>query len=361
MRVRAVPVDPKNPQSIVDQLGEAVYVLDDKLEFGDPLDPNNPQSTTLAGGTGAGAHNGSPGNVWGSRVELEVGGAGAELNTPITCHHNLYLNEPEYAVPVAGVPNVRWFVAGWQHDSATRTLWDALDVSTPQLGTVVANRPTRGMIGVAPFDTLQLYWFGPSVNDEEVWYTVMLPGGWKAGTDIIPMVHWTPEVDAANPNECVKWGLEYSWADVGDAYPASTTMYTDATDDSTQTVQGTQLVAGVHYTSQFAAITGTGFLPYSILAFKLFRNATDGSDDYPDEAGLLDLTIHYQADGVGSDTMLSKTSDLELEWCPFNIRYEAGDTINENNIQLRVYAAPWVDVSPTHLLKVSLFFIRASR
>jgi hypothetical protein len=363
LRTPAVQADPNNPQSIIDMVTEVTGVVDRNIEFGEPLDPNDPGSTTLAGGTGAGAHNGTPGNIFGSWVELEVGGQGAELNTPLVCRHNLFLDDPEYAVPVAGSPNVRWSVWGWQHDNATRTLWDALDVSTPQLGSVAAKQPTRGGLGVAPFDTLELYWFKPDVvaSEDEVYYTVMLPGGWKVGTDIIPMVHWTPDVSAGGANECVRWGLEHSWADVGDAYPASTTIYTDATDDSTQTTQGTQLVAGIHYTSQFAALSSTGFLPYSVLVFRLFRNSSHATDTSANNAGLLDFTLQYQADGVGSDEMLTKTADLELEWSPFNIKYEAGDIINANDIELRCYAAPWMAVDPSHKLKVTLFFIRASR
>jgi hypothetical protein len=326
------------------------------LEIGDPLNPFDPSDATLAGtaASGAGSHPGNLVNIRGAWAEANI----TALDTATTFYHNMDLD-----VFNAAEPNVCWTVKRWQHDNATRTLWDALDVSTPQLGTVAANRPTRGALGVAPFNTLELFWFKDDIvaSEDEVQYTVMLPGGWKVGTDIIPMVHWTPSADPGAADRCVRWGMEYSWADVGDAYPAITTIYTDATDDSTQTMQGTQLVAGTHYTSMFAALDSTGLLPYSVLVFKLFRNSSHALDDYVGSAGLIDFTIHYQADGVGSDEMITKTSDLELEWSTFNIRYQTNDTVAANSIDLRCYAAPWLEVSAQNPLKVTLFFTPAVR
>lgn len=82
--------------------------------FGHPGDPNDETSTKLAGDNVApGAHNGALDKIGGSWVEVELT---ANDTVDVPCNHNLYLHNPRYAVPVAGSPNVRWSVWGWQHD-----------------------------------------------------------------------------------------------------------------------------------------------------------------------------------------------------------------------------------------------------
>lgn len=103
-RVPRVIVDPTQPQSIVEHLGRVQRVLDGEVEFGNPQDPTDPQSTTRANGV---AHNGTVLNVRGSWFEAAV----TALNTNVTCTHNLGL-----PIVSASSPNVRWLVFGWQHD-----------------------------------------------------------------------------------------------------------------------------------------------------------------------------------------------------------------------------------------------------
>jgi len=84
------------------------------IRFGHPNDPRDETSAQLAGDlTTPNAHNGVLEDIEGSWVEIEL----TENDpTDVPCNHNLYLNNPEYTVPVAGSPNVRWSVWGWQHD-----------------------------------------------------------------------------------------------------------------------------------------------------------------------------------------------------------------------------------------------------
>jgi hypothetical protein len=87
--------------------------VDGNMEFGEPSNPNDPTSTTLAGATGVDAsHNGTPGNIAGSWVEVELESMGMSI---ITCTHNLYLHDPDYVVPVSGQPNCRWLPFGVIH------------------------------------------------------------------------------------------------------------------------------------------------------------------------------------------------------------------------------------------------------
>ena len=192
-----------------------------------------------------------------------------------------------------------------------------------------------------------------------------MPHQWKQGTDIVPHVHWTPKANAA-ANECVKWGLEYTWANVGDVFPLTEIIYTDATDDTTQTEQGVTLVANTHYVSYFTLppnglpmTSGAGKEISSMLVCRLFRDATDPTDDYTDDAGLLEFDFHYQVDAPGADGEWVKTMPIDMEQAPFQVYFRSGDTVEENMIELRVAANPHIEIDFSHKLKVSLFFVRA--
>jgi hypothetical protein len=107
-RVAQFQGDPKDPNAVITQVEEIRRTLDYLVEFGNPQDPTDATSTTLAGAA-AGNHPGTLQNIFGSWVEVEVSTA----DTAVTCYHNL--NMPV----ITGEPNVRWLVFGLEHDG-----WD---------------------------------------------------------------------------------------------------------------------------------------------------------------------------------------------------------------------------------------------
>ena len=135
-----VPLQPaRKPEDIPSQrqIENIIKILNSEIEFGEPQDPEDLTSTKLAGATGTGAHNGTPGNILGSWVEIQLTSTGI---TETTCNHNLYINEPDYTVPVTGQPNCRWSVWGVQHDGTAADATSFLDVGVSFLsGTVSAN------------------------------------------------------------------------------------------------------------------------------------------------------------------------------------------------------------------------------
>jgi hypothetical protein len=99
------------------QMNELLLVVDDFIEFGEPQNPNDPTSTTLAGATGVDAsHNGTISNVNGSWVEVLLTATGI-ADTTFT--HNLFL-DPNYTVPVTGEPNCRWIHFAVMHDGTNK-------------------------------------------------------------------------------------------------------------------------------------------------------------------------------------------------------------------------------------------------
>lgn len=184
--------------------------------------------------------------------------------------------------------------------TAGATVWE--DLRVPLNAAKAAGTKQPGW--EAWINGLFLYWFDPS-TEEEVWFAVQLPHAW-AGSAVTPHVHWTPKVTAdGDPvNQTVEWGLEYTWIDVGGDFAASSTIYGKASIPN-----DANIVANRHYMTNLPSINPSASQDglSSMLVCRLFRNATDASDDtYENDAGLLEFDIHYEVDMLGSRSVSSK-------------------------------------------------------
>ena len=156
--------------------------------------------------------------------------------------------------------------------------------------------------------------------------------------------------------------MEYTWSNPGDIFQNTTII-----SNNVHLPADDPLVADTHYYTDLGDIVHTGDTSAgsfsSMMVCRLFRDAAGvlGIDNYGSDAGLLEVDFHYEINGGGTDSEWTKTGGIELEWTPFNILFRTGDTVNANDIQLRCKAAPWMDVSSSHKLKVTLFFIKATR
>jgi hypothetical protein len=112
--------------------------------------------------------------------------------------------------------------------------------------------------------------------------------GYLEGSDIYFHAHWMPTT--ANIGE-VQWNLEYSWINANGTF-ANPTIITVL-----QEAGGT---AWAHKTAPFPAIDGTGMEHGSAITYRLYRDPTLLNDDYPSDAGLIQIGIHYQVDVYGS-------------------------------------------------------------
>jgi hypothetical protein len=150
-----------------------------------------------------------------------------------------------------------------------------------------------------------LYWFDAAA-EEELYFVVQLPHSW-ARTAITPHVHWVPATnsDGVPANQTVEWGLEYTWANIGGVFSNTSIVYGKA-----HLPADADVVAGKHYVTNLTAITpgvGTQDGISSMIACRIFRNATDAVDDtYEQDAGLLEIDFHYEIDTIGSRTIGSK-------------------------------------------------------
>lgn len=136
--------------------------------------------------------------------------------------------------------------------------------------------------------------FGPD-TDEELHGSLLLPAGYKDGSNITVGIRWLAIGDGEG-GEQVRWGLEYAWCDKNEVLSA-------ASGDIGVTAPTTPLVVAYkHYDTQFSAVTGTGMLGGSTFAFRLYRDANHADDDWIDDVYLVGLYIRFEVDKLGANS-----------------------------------------------------------
>lgn len=181
----------------------------------------------------------------------------------------------------------------------TDTMWD--DLRVPVLSTKV---PSINGPGFSQFmddgsgsTGVFLYWFDKS-KEESVYFVCQMPHSWKEGSDIECHVHWTPKASALITPTDVCWGLEYTWQNINGTFGNTTIIYGDEQNNGS----GEYMTVDKHYLTELGMITGTGKTLSSMLVCRLFRDATGagGTDDYGNDAGLMEIDFHYERDSLGS-------------------------------------------------------------
>jgi hypothetical protein len=183
------------------------------------------------------------------------------------------------------------------------TTWDDLRIE-PIARTTGTNTPSfeKYFDNGSSSRGVYLYSFDDAIesSEKEVFFTMQMPHSW-AQTAIVIHVHWIPY--AAGSSQAVRWGLEYTWANVNSTYGNTTIVYT-----ATNTAGDTSLVQNKHYRSEFDSITPTSSQNgmSSILIGRLFRNSSNAADTFTNKAGLLYIDAHYEINDLGSSTISTK-------------------------------------------------------
>ena len=177
------------------------------------------------------------------------------------------------------------------------TQWD--DIRVPVISTKEGGTKKPSFIKLndngAASQGVFTYAFDEAV-EEELYFAVQLPHAWKYGSDLEPHVHWIPNSNGAAGTD-VSWGLEYSWTNVGEVMGNTTIIYGDTN------FLAEDLIANKQYITSLPTIAGVGKTLSSMLICRVFRDATStgGTDDYNDDAYLLEIDFHAQIDTFGSD------------------------------------------------------------
>jgi len=129
--------------------------------------------------------------------------------------------------------------------------------------------------------------FFDSSDDDQIFFVTQMPHSYKEGTEIHPHIHWMPTTGGTGN---VVWGFEYAWFNVNDVMPSATseTITVAAEADKKQQI------------AAFTPIDGTGKKISSILICRVWRESSNGSDDYSGDAGFLEFDFHYEVDAFGS-------------------------------------------------------------
>lgn len=135
---------------------------------------------------------------------------------------------------------------------------------------------------------IKLYSFDGGNTLEEVHGIIELPHSYAEGQDIFAHVHWMNSTTAAG---VVRWGLQYTWVNIGAQLSATTTVNLD------QAVN----TAGIQISHVISSqISGAGKLISSHFLFRLFRNPSDAVDTYTGEAYLIAFGLHIPVNTMGS-------------------------------------------------------------
>ena len=164
-------------------------------------------------------------------------------------------------------------------------VWDDLRVSLERANNQGGATPTYTIFK----NGTKAYRFA---NGNALDFTVQLPHGWKEGTTIYPHLHWCPTTNVS-PSDNVGIGFEYTWASIGGAWGATTTVTRDVATGVNSAYK--------HIMNDFDddGIDATGQTVSSVLVCRVFRQAA-AADDYASGAFFLELDFHYQADTFGS-------------------------------------------------------------
>jgi len=148
---------------------------------------------------------------------------------------------------------------------------------------VGANAPTWATFR----DGIEAYGFDAGTMNE-IWITFHTTHDYKDGSMIYPHVHWAPNTTSTG---VVRWGMEYSVAKGHDqeAFPASTTIYLEHTISVDKQYQ--HIITEVSDGQAFDA-----FEADSLVLMRIFRDAGDAADTFPDSVFAFTADVHFQVD-----------------------------------------------------------------
>ena len=193
----------------------------------------------------------------------------------------------------------------------TETVWEDLRVPLTSGRQGLTNPPSWSQYRDNGAASIGVYAWAFSdqavaANEEELWFQVQLPHNWKEGTVIKPHIHWGIKTAGA-ANEFVKWGLEYTWANIDGTIGTTTIITSDASSAATATISGdSTLLINKHYVTDIGDITGTGKTISSMLLCRIFRNSSHADDDLAQDAYGFEVDFHHEVDTMGSRQILVK-------------------------------------------------------
>ncbi len=120
-------------------------------------------------------------------------------------------------------------------------------------------------------------------NEQIVYFDLQMPSKWDEGTDIHVHIHWIPDADTAGVDRTVGWRLTTSWANIGEDFPAETTI------DKTATINNQ---ADQHILTFLSHLEDASKLRSSIIIASLMR--LSDTDTFIGSAYLTEVDFHFE-------------------------------------------------------------------
>jgi hypothetical protein len=192
-------------------------------------------------------------------------------------------------VPIIVQPNVE------------NPVWDDLRIVPGAFQFIGASDPTivdwqPGGSGT----TFKVYAFQKT---NEAFAVCQMPHKYKEGSDLYFHLHWTPKDRGNEENgNLVGWKVDYSIANVGAAFGASSTA------DFSDACSGTD---DLHEIASSVQVSGSGLTISHMILLRIYRTDTGADDTWvgtttAQSPVLLEFDIHYQIDSLGSNSETSK-------------------------------------------------------
>ena len=129
---------------------------------------------------------------------------------------------------------------------------------------------------------------GTGGASQELFGSIHIQHDHMPGTKLFPHIHWSHII--ASPTGDVKWQFEYT---VMTGF--SSGVFGAPTTVSIIETAGTQYAHQIAAIADNDAIPSTNLEPDTLVLFRIFRDPSDGSDTFENDAFLLAIDVHYQS------------------------------------------------------------------
>lgn len=176
--------------------------------------------------------------------------------------------------------------------SGSATVWDTFFISPlSMIQSTVAPGLSLFKNNGSGSEGVQTYAFD-SAKNEGLLFTAQLPKSYAEGTEVYPIVHWTPSVSGVGH---VVWALEYTRQNPWEQFTNTTTV-----------TASSSAYDNLHIMTQFPAIADVNRKVGSVIVGRLYRNGSATHDDYGNDAFLISLTFAYKKDTLGGQSLTGK-------------------------------------------------------
>lgn len=105
------------------------------------------------------------------------------------------------------------------------TTWDDIMVYPDATRKGGSYQPTWTKFGSNGASQGVFLWLFDASTEQELYFTVQIPHGYKVGSTLQPHVHWTTTAGTPSGSNVV-WGLEYTIMKIGGRFNTTTTLLT---------------------------------------------------------------------------------------------------------------------------------------